>query len=291
MRIIFMGTPEFAVPSLEALIASGHEILAVYSQPPRPAGRGLKDTPSPVHLLAEKHGIPVLTPTSLKSADAQMQFKNFNADIAVVVAYGLLLPQAILEGTRLGCVNIHPSALPRWRGAAPIQRTIMAGDSFTDICIMQMNAGLDTGDVLLRRVHMIAPGTTAGQLHDQLAQEAPALLLQALDQLANGTAKPVTQPADGVTYATKISKEEAQLDFSQPAEIILQKILGLSPFPGAYFDYHGERIKIYNASLTEENAMPLACNPGVIYPTELQRPGKKRMKTAEFLAGFSTAKK
>jgi len=285
MRIIFMGTPEFAVPALEAL-TQHHDVVAVYSQPPRPAGRGLKETPSPVQLLAEKHNIPVFTPTSLKTPEAQEQFRAHGADVAVVVAYGLLLPQAILDGTKHGCINIHPSALPRWRGAAPIQRTIMAGDPFTDICIMKMDAGLDTGDVLMRHVRMIVPGTTAGELHDVLAKESAPLLLQTLGQISNGTATPVKQSEDGVTYANKISKEEAQLDFSQPAEKVLQKILGLSPFPGAYFEHGGERIKIYHASLTEKNNFPLQCNPGVIYPTELQRPGKKRMKIDEFLVGY-----
>lgn len=285
MRIIFMGTPDFAVPALEALIGA-HQVVAVYSQPPRPAGRGLKDTPSPVQLLAEKHRIPVHTPISLKSAEEQQKFRDLNADIAVVVAYGLLLPQAILSGTKHGCINIHPSALPRWRGAAPLQRTIMAGDSFTDICIMQMDAGLDTGDVLKRHAHVIAPGTTAGELHDMLARESAPVLLETLAEIANGTAKPVKQSDDGVTYASKISKEEAKLDFNAPAEQVLNKILGLSPFPGAYFEHGGERIKIYNASLTEKNAFPLQCNPGALYPTELQRPGKKRMKIDEFLVGY-----
>lgn len=286
MRIIFMGTPEFAVPALEALIASEHTVIAVYSQPPRPKGRGLHETASPVHQLAEKHAIPVFTPLSLKSPDEQEKFKSLHADVAVVVAYGLLLPKAILEGTRLGCINIHPSALPRWRGAAPIQRTIMAGDPFTDICIMQMEEGLDTGPVILRQVQMIAAGTTAGALHDQLAKAAPPLLMEALSQLENGMAKPMPQTEDGVTYAQKITKEEAQLDLSQPAEVVMQKILGLSPFPGAYIEHGVERIKIYNASLDQKNDFPLACNPGVVYPTELQRAGGKRMKIEEFLAGF-----
>ncbi len=286
MRIIFMGTPDFAMPTLEALIASNHEIVAVYSQPPRPAGRGLRQTPSPVQLLAEKNGIPVFTPTSLKSSEEQEKFRNIHADVAVVVAYGLLLPQAILEGTKHGCINIHPSALPRWRGAAPLQRTIMAGDKTTEICIMQMDAGLDTGDVILRKTYDIAEGTTAGALHDSLAKEAPEMLLQALAQLEKGNANSVQQSDLGLTYAQKISKEEARLDFNQPAEVVLQKILGLSPFPGAWFEYKGERIKIYNASISEKNEFPLACKTGTIYPTELQRAGGKRLPVTEFLAGF-----
>ncbi len=288
LSTIFMGTPDFAVPALEALIASEHEVLAAYSQPPRPKGRGLQLTPSPVQQLAEKHGIPVFTPVSLKSPEEQEKFRALGADVAVVAAYGLLLPKAILEGTKLGCVNIHPSSLPRWRGAAPIQRTIMAGDTTTDICIMKMDEGLDTGDVLIRKHYHITPGTTAGKLHDQLSEEAPALLLEALAQMKSGNAKPIKQTADGVTYAKKISKGEAALDLTHPAELVLQKILGLSPFPGAWIEYHGERIKIFGASLTGKNAFPLACNPGTIYPTELQRAGGKRMGVDEFMAGFKT---
>lgn len=285
LRIIFMGSPDFAVPSLQGLIGSGHEIAAVYSQPPRPKGRGQKLTPTPIHQLAEEHGLPVFTPTSLKTPEAQEQFKALQADVAVVVAYGLILPPAILDGTRLGCINIHPSALPRWRGAAPIQRSIMAGDNITEICIMQMDEGLDTGDVLLRKSYPIAEGTTAGELHDQLAEAAPALLLQALEQLENGTATATPQPSAGVAYAEKISKEEALLDCTQPAKEVYHKILGLSPFPGAWIEYEGERLKILNASLTDKNDFPLICADGNVYPTVLQRAGKKRVCIDEFLAG------
>lgn len=284
MRLIFMGTPVFALPALQAVCTS-HEVVAVYTQPPRPAGRGQKETPSPIHQWAMQQGLAVYTPTSLKSPEAQAEFRALKADVAVVVAYGLLLPQTILEATRLGCINIHPSALPRWRGAAPLQRTIMAGDTTTDICIMQMDAGLDTGDVLLRKSYAITPETTVGALQDQLAQQAPILLLQALDQLTKGTAIRTKQAEQGITYAQKISKTEAQLDFNEPAHIVLQKILGLSPHPGAWFEHKGERIKILHASSTP-NPFPIHCNPGIIYPTELQRPGKKRMGIDEFLAGF-----
>jgi methionyl-tRNA formyltransferase len=287
MRVIFMGTPDFAVPALQALVDSAeHEVIAAYSQPPRPAGRGLKETPSPVQLLAEKHSIPVFTPTSLKTPEAQEQFRAHAADVAVVVAYGLLLPQAILEAPKHGCINIHPSALPRWRGAAPLQRTIMAGDPFTEICIMQMDKGLDTGPVIARHAHMIAPDTTAGALHDTLSEEAPPLLLQVLHQLERGTAQATAQPEDGITYADKISKAEALLDLSQPAQSVYQKILGLSPTPGAYIEHEGERIKILGASLTKKNDFPLHCADGMVYPTMLQRAGKKRMGIEEFLAGF-----
>ena len=281
-----MGTPAFALPTLKVLHEAGHEIAAVYTQPPRPAGRGQKEHPSPVHQYAQKKGLPVYTPVSLKSVEVQAEFAAHKADAAIVVAYGLLLPKPILDAYPLGALNVHPSSLPRWRGAAPIQRTIMAGDTTTDICIMQMDTGLDTGDVLLRKTYAIAPGTTAGALHDQLAQEAPPLLLEALAQLAGGTAVRTKQSAEGVTYAQKISKDEARLDFDQPAQIVLQQILGLSPFPGAWFEYHGERVKVFGASLTQKNALPLPCASGTLYPTELQRPGGRRMPTDAFLAGL-----
>lgn len=286
MKIIFMGTPAFALPTLKALHESAHEVVAVYSQSPRPAGRGQKETPSPVHVYAQENHIPVLTPTSLKSPEAQDAFAALNADIAVVVAYGLILPTPILQGARLGCINVHPSKLPRWRGAAPIQRTIMTGDRETSICIMQMDAGLDTGDILLEKPYAIAPGTSAGLLHDTLANAAPSLVLEAIEGLQKKTITPQKQPTDGVTYADKISKDEAQLDLSQPAEIVLQKILGLSPFPGAWFEYKGARLKILNASLTPQSQFKIECSNGAIYPTEVQQAGKKRMNVDEFLLGF-----
>ncbi len=293
LRIIFMGTPQFALPALKTLHEAGCNIISVYTQPPKPAGRGQKETSSPVHQYAVQHALPVATPLSLKTQAEQDKFKLLKADLAVVVAYGLLLPAEIISGARLGCINIHPSALPRWRGAAPIQRCIMAGDSTTEICIMQMDEGLDTGAVILRKKYQIKNGTTAGELHDFLAKEAPDLLVEAIKQLADGTAQYSKQDDNLATYAPKINKAEARLDFNQPAEQVLCKILALSPSPGAWFEYKGERIKIYNANInsssnSEANSAPLAfnCNPGIIYPTELQREGKKRMKVEEFIAGF-----
>lgn len=290
MRIVFMGTPAFAVPTLETLHKAGHDIVAVYTQPPRPAHRGQKDTPSPVHEYANAHGLKVYTPVSLKTPEAQAEFAAHNADIAVVVAYGLLLPKPILEAYPMGCINVHPSLLPRWRGAAPIQRTIMAGDKQTAIVIMQMDVGLDTGDMLLTEPYPIADGTTAGTLHDALAEKAAPLVLRALEGLQNKSIAPVKQPDTGVEYAKKITKEEAQLDFTRSAKTVLQTILGLSPSPGAWFEHQGERIKIYNAYASDSKdssaGLCLPCNPGFLYPTELQRPGKKRMSVEEFMQGF-----
>ncbi len=300
MYLIFMGTPEFAVPALEALLASGHEIIAVYTQPPRPAGRGMKLTPSPIHTLAEKNNIPIFTPASLRSTEEQEKFRALNADVAVVVAYGLLLPKAILEGTKLGCINIHPSALPRWRGAAPIQRTVMAGDKTTDICIMQMDEGLDTGDVLLRRTYPVPSEINAGELHDMLAQEAPALLLQTLEQLVNGTAKRTKQSDIGVTYAAKITKDECRIDWTKPAAEIINHIRGLAPSPGASCILNGETLKIFKASPIPnpqspipgtilDNRLAIACGEGVIIPEIVQRPGKEKQSVETFLRGNPVA--
>ncbi len=290
MRIVFMGTPAFALPTLETLQHSEHKIVAVYTQPPRPAGRGQKETPSPVHQFAAKHGIPVFTPTSLKSQEVQEEFAGHKADVAVVVAYGLLLPKAILEAYPRGCINVHPSLLPRWRGAAPIQRTIMAGDKETAIVIMQMDQGLDTGDMLLVQKHPIAPGTTAGMLHDQLAREAGDLVLRALAE----NPKPAKQSGAGVTYAQKISKAEARIDWKKPAQEIYQHILGLAPFPGAYFVYKNENIKVFDAVLeagndkagTVHNNLLIHCGSGALRLKQLQRPGKTRVSAEEFLRGF-----
>lgn len=268
----------------------------MYSQPPRPAGRGQKDTPSPVHEYAAAHGLPVLTPEKLKDADVQAQFAAHKADIAVVVAYGLLLPKPILEACSLGCINVHPSLLPRWRGAAPLQRTIMAGDTKTAIVIMQMDEGMDTGDMLLVKPYDIQAGTTAGQLHDQLSEDAAPLVLKAIEGLANKTITPTPQPAQGVTHAAKISKAEAAIDWAKPAQEVYQHILGLSPFPGASFTYNGEVIKVFAARVEEGSApagtvlddkLAIACGQGVLRPTELQRPGKKRMSAEEVLRGFT----
>lgn len=293
MRLVFMGTPQFALPTLKALHTAGHELAAIYTQPPRPAGRGQKETPSPVHQFALENNLPVYTPTSLKNPETQAEFAAHKADIAVVVAYGLLLPKPILTAFPRGCINVHPSALPRWRGAAPIQRTIMAGDKTTDICIMQMDEGLDTGDVLLRENFNIPDGTNAGALHDLLAEKAAPLVLRALAE--NPT--PVKQSENGVEYAKKITKEDCKIDWNQPAETIRQQILGLSPAPGAFFEYDNEIIKIFDAnveafsgaftaSMVADEQLGIVCKTGLLRPTTLQRPNKKRMTASEFSNGF-----
>lgn len=298
MRLVFMGTPAFAVPSLAALHEAGHEIVAVYSQPPRPAGRGQKETPSPVHQYASEHGIPVHTPVSLKSAEAQQLFASHKADCAIVVAYGLLLPQAILDAYPRGCINVHPSLLPRWRGAAPIQRTVMAGDRKTAIVIMQMDAGLDTGDMLLVKPYDIPEGTNTGTLHNQLSREAGSLLLQTLEGLKNGSITPVKQPEEGLTYAKKITKDECRIDWLKPASDIYHQILGLSPAPGAYFLLGNEMIKVFEATrefysgsekegTVIDDKLTVVCgNYTALRLTLLQRPGKKRIQADELLRGF-----
>ncbi len=296
MRIVFMGTPVFALPTLQALHKAGHEIAAVYTQPPKPAGRGQKETPSPVHQYAQEHNLPVHTPASLKSAEVQKTFSEHKAEVAVVVAYGLLLPKPILEAYPLGCINVHPSLLPRWRGAAPIQRTIMAGDKETAIVIMQMDEGLDTGDMLLVERCAIAPGTTAGILHDTLAEKAGQLVLKTLEGLKKKNLAPQKQSDIGVTYAKKIAKAECALDWKRPAQELYHHILGLSPAPGAFFTYNNETIKVFAAAVEEKSAAPatalddcllIACGQGSLRLLELQRPGKKRMDAAELLRGFS----
>lgn len=291
MRILFMGTPEFAVPALEGLIASAHEVVAAYSQPPRPAGRGQKLRKSPVQELAEANGIPVLTPEKLLKEDAHPK-----ADIAVVAAYGLLLPEWFLESFAHGCINIHPSALPRWRGAAPIQRTVMAGDATTDICIMQMEKGLDTGPVLKRETFKVPPHITSGALHDMLAEKSVPLLLDVLEHI--DSVESVPQSPLGVTYAKKIDKAEAKIDWNQTADEIDRLIRGLNPFPGAYFEYQNERIKLWEAAVEVhdgevkapgavlDNRLLIQCGEGAIRLKTLQREGKKPVGADELLRGF-----
>ena len=293
MRVIFMGTPDFSVPVLQALVDAGHEIAAVYCQPPRPAGRGKKDRPSPVQLRAEALGLDVRYPVTLKSVDAQAEFAAFNADVAVVVAYGLILPQAILDAPRLGCLNIHASLLPRWRGAAPIHRAIMAGDAQTGVCIMQMDAGLDTGPVLLREATDIAADETTGGLHDRLSAMGASLVVTALDQLQNLTA--TAQPQGGVTYAAKIDKAEARVDWTQSAAVVDQLIRGLSPFPGAWCEVSGERLKLLGSRVVDGVGQPgevldgfvIACGQGAVEVTQAQRSGKKAMTAADVLKGLT----
>jgi len=292
MRIIFMGTPDFSVPVLDALVAAGHEIAAVYCQPPRPAGRGKKDRPTPVHARAGALGLQVRHPVSLKSAEAQAEFAALQADVAVVVAYGLILPQAILDAPARGCLNIHASLLPRWRGAAPIHRAIMAGDAETGVCIMQMEAGLDTGPVLLREATPIGETETTAQLHDRLSALGAAAVVQALTQLDGLT--PVPQREDGVTYAHKIDKVEAALDWSRDAVAVDRQIRGLSPFPGAWFEHEGVRIKVLGSRLAEgqgaagvvlDDALTVACGTGAVQLTRLQKAGRGAQDATEFLRG------
>ncbi|MEM7295658.1 MAG: methionyl-tRNA formyltransferase [Pseudomonadota bacterium] len=281
MRLVFMGSPDFAVPSLNALIAAGHEISCVYSQPPRPAGRGKKLRPTPVHARAEALGLDVRTPTSLKTSAETETFAALGADAGIVIAYGLILPQAILDSPRYGCLNAHASLLPRWRGAAPIHRAIMAGDEETGICIMQMEAGLDTGPVLLRRELEIGAEETTGELHDRLAELGATALAHALAQLDDLAAAP--QPKSGITYAAKVDKAEARIDWTLPAAEIDRQIRGLSPFPGAWTMAGGYRLRLLRSRIAKGEGEPgqrlhgttIACGEGAIELIELQRPGKR----------------
>ncbi len=293
MRVVFMGTPAFSVPVLDALVAAGHEIAAVYCQPPRPAGRGKKDRPSPVQLRAQALALPVRCPVSLKHAEVQAEFAALQADVAVVVAYGLILPQRVLDAPRFGCLNIHASLLPRWRGAAPIHRAIIAGDAQTGVCIMQMEAGLDTGPVLLRAALDIEAEETTGALHDRLSALGARLVVQALTGLPQ--LQPVVQPEAGVTYAAKIDKAEARVDWSRPAVQVDRLIRGLSPFPGAWCDVAGERVKLLGSRVAVGAGVPgqvlegftIACGQGAVEVTLVQRQGKKAMAAAEALRGLS----
>ncbi|MCG7522111.1 methionyl-tRNA formyltransferase [Ruegeria sp. Ofav3-42] len=294
MRVIFMGTPDFSVPVLDALVEAGHEIAAVYCQPPRPAGRGKKDRPTPVHARAEALGLTVRHPDSLKSAEEQDAFEALNADVSVVVAYGLILPQPILDAPKQGCLNIHASLLPRWRGAAPIHRAIMSGDAQTGICIMQMEAGLDTGPVLLREETDIGIEETTDQLHDRLSVMGANLIVEALRDLPNLTPEP--QPEVGVTYAAKIDKAEARIDWSRTAVEVDRQIRGLSPFPGAWTEFEGARIKLLASRMAEgqgipgqvlDDALTVACGEGAVDLLRLQRAGKGAQDKETFLRGLS----
>ena len=311
MRLIFMGTPDFAVPTLNALVLAGHDVCAVYSQPPRPANRGKKLTPSAVHKRAEELGLAVRTPLSLKNAEAQAEFAALNADIAVVAAYGLILPQAILDAPTHGCLNVHGSLLPRWRGAAPVQRAILAGDAQTGVCIMLMEAGLDTGPVRLVG-RMAVGGKTAGELTAELAELGAELMVEVLSDLSNYPA--VAQPEEGVTYASKIDKTETRLNFSAGAEAVIQQVRAFNPAPGAWFEFEGERYRVLHATVAPAKAgvhhvsplkptgekgtslrwgdgevldddLLIACATGAIRPTVIQRAGKPAMPVTDFLRG------
>ena len=293
MKVVFMGTPDFSVPALDALVQAGHEIVAVYTQPPRPAGRGKKDRPSPVQARAEALGLQVRHPVSLKQPDAQTEFATLGADVGVVVAYGLILPQAVLDAPARGCLNIHASLLPRWRGAAPIHRAIMAGDAETGVCIMQMEAGLDTGPVLTREATAIGDAETTGDLHDRLSDIGARLICETLQKLSE--LAPVPQPDAGVTYASKIDKAEARIDWTRPATEVDRLIRGLSPFPGAWCDIEGERVKLLRSRLADGSGAPgtvldgfrIACGEGAIEVIEAQRQGKRAMSSVEILRGLS----
>ncbi|MCG7493830.1 methionyl-tRNA formyltransferase [Thalassobius sp. Cn5-15] len=297
MRVVFMGTPEFSVPVLDALVEAGHDIAAVYCQPPRQAGRGKKERPTPVHARALELGLEVRHPASLKGPEEQAEFAALNADVAVVVAYGLLLPQAVLDAPAQGCLNIHASLLPRWRGAAPIHRAIMSGDAETGICIMQMEAGLDTGPVLLREATAIEAEETTAELHDRLSAMGSILIVEALSRLFDLT--PEVQPEEGVTYASKIDKAEAAIDWSAPAAEVDRKIRGLSPFPGAFVEYDGQRIKLLASRLADgsgaagrvlDDALTVACGEGAVQLLRLQRAGKAAQDAEVFLRGLPLPK-
>ena len=298
LRVIFMGTPDFSVPTLRRLVADGHQVVAVYTRAPKPAGRGMEPQPTPVEKAARELGLTVLTPKTLRDPAAQAEFAAFNADVAVVVAYGLILPKPVLDAPRLGCFNGHASLLPRWRGAAPIQRAIMAGDEETGVMVMQMEEGLDTGPVALTARLPILPDMTAAELHDALSLAGAELLGQAMAQLEAGTLATVTQPEAGVTYAHKIEKTESRIDFSLSAQAVHDHIRSLSPFPGAWFELPAGkdsiRIKVLRSALESgtgeagtalDDALTIACGSGAIRLVEIQRAGKGPMKAADFLRG------
>jgi methionyl-tRNA formyltransferase len=293
MRIAFMGTPDFAVPTLDALLDAGHEVVAVYTQPPRPAGRGKGLSPSPVHRRAEAAGIEVRTPLTLRDPQAQTEFAALDLDVAVVAAYGLILPVPILEAPTHGCLNLHASLLPRWRGAAPIHRAILAGDEDTGVCIMDMEKGLDTGAVYARRETPIGR-KTSGELTVELAGIGGALMVDVLNRI--DAIKPEPQPGEGVTYAAKIEKYEARLDFSQSAVNVERQVRAFNPVPGAFFEHKGERIKILVANISEQpgtagtvlsDQLAVACGTDALVPTLVQRAGRAPMTPAELLRGFA----
>ena len=315
MRIIFMGTPDFAVPTLRALHEAGHELVAVYSQPPAPAGRGKKLQPSPVHRVAAELGVPVLTPKSLRKPEAQAELAALGAEVAVVAAYGLILPQAVLDAPLHGCLNVHASLLPRWRGAAPIHRAVMAGDEETGVTIMQMEAGLDTGPMLAKAATPVEDKTT-GELTAELAELGAHLMVEVLAGIDRLT--PQVQPAEGVTYAAKIDKAEARIDWTRPAAELVRHVHGLAPFPGAWCEIGGERVKLLKAEMVSPraggdlsgNALPsrqahrgprlrggtvlddrltIACGAGALRPLRLQRAGRPAMEVDDFLRGNPVA--
>jgi methionyl-tRNA formyltransferase len=295
LRLIFMGTPDFSVPTLLALADSGHEIAAVYTRAPKPAGRrGLELQPTPVEREARRLGLPVLTPKTLRDETAQAEFAAFNADVAVVIAYGLIVPKPILDAPKLGCFNVHASLLPRWRGAAPIHRAIMAGDAESGVTIMKMDEGLDTGAMAMVERTTIAPDMTTGDLHDALARLGADLMVRALAALARGSLTLTPQPEQGVTYAEKIDKSETRIDWGKPWGDVHNHIRSLSPFPGAWFEFDGARVKVLRSTKGEGRGAPgivlddkltIACGDGAVRLTQVQRAGAKTMNANEFLRG------
>jgi methionyl-tRNA formyltransferase len=310
LRLVFMGSPAFALPALRALLDAGHEIACVYAQPPRPAGRGHRLQRVPVHLMAEASSLPIRTPASLKSPDEQAAFAALAADAAVVAAYGLILPRPVLAAPRLGCFNIHSSLLPRWRGAAPIQRAILAGDTETGVTIMKMDEGLDTGPIVIQRAVPITAGTTAASLHHTLATLGAELIVEALDGIARGSLTPKSQPSEGATYAAKLERTDGSLDWSRPAVALERTIRALNPWPGTWFERCGERIKVLSATVANSGAgvadggnepgvvlqgaesssggeaLTVACGDGALRLLRLQRPGRSPTDAAEFLRGY-----
>ena len=298
LRVVFMGTPDFAVPTLSEIVGQGHEVVAVYSRAPARAGRGMAERLSPVHAAAQGFGIPVLTPATLRTPEAAETFTGHAADVAVVVAYGMILPEPILAAPDLGCLNLHASLLPRWRGAAPIQRAVMAGDAETGVAVMQMEKGLDTGPVAMVERVAIGPDLTAGELHDRLASIGADLMVRALAALSRGGLVFTPQPAEGVTYAAKITNEEAQIDWSKPAATVHDLVRGLSPFPGAFTTVDlgrgPERLKVLRTARTEgrgapgtslDDALTIACGEGAVRLLHVQRSGGKPLPASDFLRG------
>jgi methionyl-tRNA formyltransferase len=295
LRLVFMGSPSFALPTLAALIEAGHEIACVYTQPPRPAGRGRETRPCPVHAFALDHGLEVRTPKSLKAETEQAAFSELGCDAGVVAAYGLILPEPVIAAPRLGCYNVHASLLPRWRGAAPIQRGILEGDGETGVSIMRVEAGLDTGPVLLAETMPITATTTAGELHDALADLGARLMVDALAGVAAGALTPRPQPDQGVTYAAKIGPEDERLDWRKPAAELERAVRALSPSPGVWFEHGGERIKVLQARVIPAGGLPgivldeaptVACGEGALALLRLQRPGRKALEGQAFLRGY-----
>ncbi len=294
MRLAFLGSPDFSVPTLAALIAAGHEIACVYSQPPRPSGRGQALRETPVHAFAEAHGLPVRTPRSLKRADVQAEFAALGLDCAIVVAYGLILPKPVLDAPRLGCLNLHASLLPRWRGAAPIQRAIMAGDRVTGVQVMHMEEGLDTGPIYASAETPIEADDTAGSLHDRLAALGAPLMVETLARIEAGDARANPQSAEGITYAAKLSPSETRIDWTRPAREVDCRIRGLAPFPGAWFERDGVRVKALMSRLGRGAGAPgealddkllIACGEGAVRLMSVQRAGRAAMEAGDYLRG------